>query len=88
MTGTSSLASGVGDVRTERLVPLFLAVLSIAVVVMSIGPFPVGVYQDDGIYTVLAKSLATGQGYRYLHIPDAPNATHYPPLYPLFLAGL
>ena len=88
MTGTSSLPSGGSDLRSERLVPLFLAVLSIAVVVMSIGPFPVGVFQDDGIYTVLAKSLATGQGYRYLHIPDAPNATHYPPLYPLFLAAL
>lgn len=72
----------------ERLVPLLLALLATAVVVVSIAPFPVGVYQDDGIYTVLAKSLASGQGYRYLHIPDAPNATHYPPLYPLFLAGL
>ena len=77
-----------GDARYERLAPLFLALLAMAVVVVSIGPFPVGVYQDDGIYTVLAKSLATGQGYRYLNIPDAPNATHYPPLYPLFLAGL
>jgi len=85
LTGTTSVGN---DLRTERLVPLFLAVLSMAVVVMSIGPFPVGVYQDDGIYTVLAKSLATGQGFRYLHLPDAPNATHYPPLYPLFLAGL
>ena len=72
----------------ERLVPLLLALLATAAVVVSIAPFPVGVYQDDGIYTVLAKSLATGEGYRYLHIPDAPNATHYPPLYPLFLAGL
>lgn len=72
----------------ERLVPLLLALLATVVVVVSIAPFPVGVFQDDGIYTVLAKSLATGQGYRYLHIPGAPNATHYPPLYPLFLAGL
>ena len=72
----------------ERVVPLLLAALATAVVVMSIQSFPVGVFQDDGIYTVLAKSLATGQGYRYLQMPDAPNATHYPPLYPLFLAGL
>src|SRR4029079_7634795 len=46
------------------------------------------VFQDDGIYAVLAKSLATGEGYRYLHLPGAPNATHYPPLYPAFLAVL
>lgn len=72
----------------ERLVPWLLAALATAVVVISIEPFPVGVFQDDGIYTVLAKSLAEGQGYRYLHMPDAPNATHYPPLYPLLLAAI
>jgi hypothetical protein len=74
--------------RRERIVPLLLAVLSTLAVLVSIEPFPVGVFQDDGIYTVLAKSLATGQGYRYLHLPDAPNATHFPPVYPLFLAAL
>ena len=72
----------------EQVVPLFLGLLAVMAVVINIEPFPVGVYQDDGIYTILAKSLATGQGFRYLHLPDAPNATHYPPLYPLFLAGL
>jgi hypothetical protein len=72
----------------ERLLPLLLAAVSVAWIVMSIEPFPVGVFQDDGIYAVLAKSLATGQGYRFLNMPDAPNATHYPPLYPLLLAGL
>ena len=72
----------------EQFVPLLLALLAIMAVVVNIEPFPVGVYQDDGIYTILAKSLATGQGFRYLNLPEAPNATHYPPLYPLFLAGL
>ena len=45
-------------------------------------------FQDDGLYTVLAKSLATGHGYRFLNLPGAPNAIHYPPLYPAFLALL
>ena len=72
----------------ERLVPVLLAAVAAVAVVLSIEPFPVGVFQDDGIYTVLAKSLATGQGYRYLHLPDAPNATHFPPVYPLLLAAL
>ena len=70
------------------MVPLLLAALATLAVLVSIEPFPVGVFQDDGIYTLLAKSLATGQGYRYLHLPDAPNATHFPPVYPLFLAAL
>jgi Dolichyl-phosphate-mannose-protein mannosyltransferase len=85
MTGTSWIPD---EHRTERLIPLVLAALSIVAVVLSIEPFPVGVFQDDGIYTVLAKSLATGQGFRYLQMPDAPNATHFPPVYPFFLAGL
>ncbi len=74
--------------RGERLVPLVLAVLAASCVVAAIEPWPVGVFQDDGIYAVLAKSLATGEGYRFLQMPGAPNATHYPPGYPLFLAAL
>ena len=88
MSDASTLPSSSPLYTREQFAPLILALLAIIAVVVSIEPFPVGVYQDDGIYTVLAKSLATGQGFRYLHLPDAPNATHYPPLYPLFLAGL
>lgn len=85
--GTAARASLGGGGR-EWVLPLLLAAVSMAWIIVSIQPFPVGVFQDDGIYAVLAKSLATGQGYRFLHLPDAPNATHYPPLYPLFLAAL
>jgi hypothetical protein len=49
---------------------------------------PVGVMHDDGMYVILAKSLATGQGYRWLNIPGAPAATHYPPGFPAVLAVL
>jgi hypothetical protein len=84
---TGSAFTDALEVR-QKVVPWILAILGAAVVVVSIEPFPVGVFQDDGIYTVLAKSLAEGQGYRYLHMPDAPNATHYPPLYPLLLAAI
>ena len=72
----------------ERLLPFLLGALAAVAVVLAIDPIPVGVFQDDGVYTVLAKSLATGQGYRYLHLPDAPAATHFPPAYPVFLAAL
>ena len=79
---------GLDAAQRDRLLPMLLAALGLLVIVVNIEPFPVGVFQDDGIYTLLAKSLATGEGYRYLHMPGAPNATHYPPVYPLFLAGL
>ncbi len=49
-------------------------------------PWMVGAFYDDGTYLVLAKSLASGHGYRYLNLPGAPEATHFPPGYPAFLA--
>src|SRR5262249_40736112 len=45
-------------------------------------------FHDDGVYVILGKALATGRGYRFLHLPGAPPATHYPPAYPLVLAML
>ena len=74
--------------RLQALIPLALGVFAASCVMLAIGPWPVGVFQDDGIYAVLAKSLATGEGYRFIQMPGAPNATHYPPGYPLLLALL
>ena len=48
----------------------------------------VGVFFDDGVYVQLAKSLAEGTGYRSMHLPDAPAAVHYPPVYPFLLSLL
>ena len=42
--------------------------------------------RDDAMYVVLAKSLATGHGYRWINLPGAPAATHFPPGYPALLA--
>jgi hypothetical protein len=50
-------------------------------------PYMVGVFHDDGIYVLLARSIATGGGFHYSHLVGAPAAIHYPPLYPLFLAA-
>lgn len=72
----------------SRLAPWLVALAAFGAAVAAIGPWPAGVFQDDGIYVVLAKSLATGEGYRYLNVPGAPSATHYPPLYPALLALL
>jgi hypothetical protein len=63
-----------------------LVVLAIAIAV--IDRYPVGVVHDDGMYMILAKSLATGHGYRWIHLPGEPHATHFPPGYPLLLSLL
>ena len=77
-----------GGPRRERLLVFALAAAVLLVAVLTITPWPVGAFQDDAIYTVLAKSLATGQGFRLINLPGAPYNTHYPPGYPLLLAGL
>lgn len=46
----------------------------------------VGVFYDDGVYVALAKALAEGEGYRNIHLPQAPPAVHYPILYPFVLS--
>lgn len=41
---------------------------------------------DGGLLYGSAKSLATGQGFKILSLPDQPAQTKYPVLYPLYLA--
>ncbi len=43
---------------------------------------------DGAGYSVLALSLIKGRGYREIDRPDAPRHAHFPPGYPLALAGL
>jgi 4-amino-4-deoxy-L-arabinose transferase-like glycosyltransferase len=74
--------------RAERWLPVVAALIAFAAACWAAQPYAVGVFHDDGVYAILAKSLATGHGFRYLHLPGAPVATHYPPGYPLFLAAL
>jgi hypothetical protein len=64
------------------------AALVLVVALTVIDTLPVGVAQDDGWYLILAKSLATGQGYRWINLPGSPPATHFPPGYPGVLAAI
>jgi hypothetical protein len=75
-------------VRLARVLPLALPGLVMLVAFLTVTPWPVGAFQDDAIYTVLAKALANGDGYRMINLPGAPHATHYPPGYPFFLSLL
>lgn len=65
-----------------------IAALGLALGIVIIDAAPVGVFADDAFYVILARSLATGQGFRFLNLPGAPPATHFPPGYPLALALL
>src|SRR3954463_7552255 len=77
------------DVGTlDRLVPWAIAAVVIATLWFVHRDFPVGIAQDDGLYVILAKALATGQGLRFINLPGAPAGVHYPPGYPSFLAVL
>ena len=96
--GPSSIAASATDarprassgarLRASPVTAVIVATVSLVVAIVAIPNWPVGVFQDDGIYVILGKALATGEGYRYLNLPGAPYATHYPPGYPLVLAAL
>jgi hypothetical protein len=47
-----------------------------------------GLFHDDGIYLVNAKSLDEGTGYRTSSLPESPPQTKYPPVFSLILSFL
>jgi hypothetical protein len=47
-----------------------------------------GLFHDDGIYAVVAKSLNDGSGYRIISLPTVPDQTKYPFLYSYILSWL
>jgi hypothetical protein len=74
--------------RTARAAAPLAALVILAIGIALIDALPVGVAFDDGMYVILAKAIATGHGYRWLNLPGAPPATHFPPGYPALLALL
>ncbi|MEP7000676.1 MAG: hypothetical protein ABI969_09370 [bacterium] len=65
-----------------------VGVLGLVIGVAIIDRYHVGVFHDDAMYVILARSIATGQGFRYLNLPGAPVASHFPPGYPAVLSLL
>lgn len=49
---------------------------------------PAGVWNDDGVYVLIGKALAQGDGLRYAGVPGAVPAVKFPPLYPIVLGVL
>jgi hypothetical protein len=70
------------------LAPLAAAAFASALALLLWSPSAVGVFFDDGIYVLLGKALAAGDGLRYTGVAGAPPAPKYPPLYPLALAAV
>ena len=85
---TTSIAAQASAHAFARALPWVVVALVLGAGISVIDALPVGVMWDDGMYVVLAKSLATGHGYRWINLPAAPPATHFPPGYPAFLALL
>ncbi len=75
-----------GRRQADFVVPSTVAVIIWLVGLAVIGPWPVGVFYDDGIYLSLARALAEGHGLRYLNLPENLAGVRYPPLYPALLA--
>ncbi|HEU4721855.1 MAG TPA: hypothetical protein VFS59_10875 [Gemmatimonadaceae bacterium] len=75
--------------RARAWWPLALAgvgALALAVGIAIVDALPAGVVADDAFYVILARALASGEGYRYLNVPGHPAGTHFPPGYPALLA--
>ncbi len=76
------------SLSSEGLAWVFLAglvFLHVALAVLLFDPKPF-VGGDNAGYMILAESIETGQGYRDIHIPGAPQHGQYPPVYPTMLA--
>ena len=67
-------------------VPAALLAISVGLAIMRLNSFPMGGFQDDAHYLILADSLAHGDGFRLINFPTTPTETDFPPGWPLVLA--
>ena len=67
---------------------LIIAALLGAAAIWGANKQSLGLFHDDGIYVVVAKALAQGDGYRIISLPAAPPQTKYPFLYSYLLSWL
>jgi hypothetical protein len=91
-----SIAGGKGQFREKQsglksrcfALVIFLGLLNGIAGVWSSNKEILGLFHDDGIYAVVAKSLSDGSGYRIISLPAAPDQTKYPFLYSYILSLL
>lgn len=80
MGGTAS------EMAMDRRYAIAVGVVVLLASLANATPHLIGVFFDDAIYALVAKAIATGQGFVYPQLPGTPPAIHYPPAYPLLLA--
>lgn len=77
-------------IRSEGLlrecVCVFVAIVAAYLLLRGSALFLVGAFNDDGVYVMLGKSLASGTGYHLTYLIGAPVAVKYPPGLPALLA--
>jgi hypothetical protein len=96
MAGATALQARSGTRRWALGAAIALGVVSAGAVLLFAGwaywtalhAPAVGMFHDDGIYAVTAKSLATGHGYRIASLPTEIAQTKYPILFPALLAAV
>src|SRR5439155_1299628 len=71
-----------------RRAGLVVTGVALAVGALALNRQLIGVFYDDGLCAGIAIALARGIGYVHPHLPGAPAAVHYPPLWPVLLAPL
>ena len=84
----SPALSGWRSARRRRLALACALSVSAAVAIAIQTDFQAPPRFDGAGYAVLAESLRTGHGYRAIDHPDAPEHAHFPPAYPIALAGI
>jgi hypothetical protein len=74
--------------RTFAIAVVAIALLLGGAALWGVNEDVLGLFHDDGIYTVVAKSLYQGDGYRIISVPSAPPQTKYPFLYAYLLSWI
>jgi hypothetical protein len=70
----------------DGIVAFVLAIVVVGAGSSRMVPRICGLWHDDAIYVVTARSLAEEQAYRLNHLPGSPNQTKYPLFFPSALA--
>ena len=89
MTGEPASVTRTGLLaQLEDRAPWVAAIVALVAALATMTPDLIGGFNDDGIYLLIARALANGQGYVYPHLPGTPPAIHYPPVWPMVLAAM
>ena len=76
------------SISWKQLVIPGILTIGITLALLHFNIIPVGSFFDDAHYLILAKSLATGQGYHLIYAPTPILEDAFPPGWPLLLTPL